>query len=243
MINGLYIKPEYEDPIRIDQIYYIEQAYRISFHGKYSILDKDAQMVLTDFYDWIDRYPIGQILYYDWPMAGSVNIVAGAVIPPIYEDINPIYEDPFCIVKKDGLYGLTDEKGEILLPIQYQFLEHNYDDTLLVQEGGLWGIIDYEGNYIINPLYSSLHHHAFGSGLHLVSITNEQNIDEYGIIDDMGEYIVQPVYDYIGEAYEYDYYYVIYQGERAYLDRDFNFVTEMAGDNFWQPGAWSEKDH
>ena len=84
---------------------------------------------------------------------------------------------------------------------------------------------------------------AFGSGLHLVSKSNEQNIDQYGIIDNMGEYLVQPVYDYIGEAYEYDYYYVIYQGERAYLDRDFNFVTEMAGDNLWQPGAWSEKDH
>jgi hypothetical protein len=59
-------------------------------------------------------------------------------------------------VKKDGLWGLMDNNGSLLLPIKYEMIEDFKNGFARIKYYGKTGLIDIDGHIIIEPLYQNL---------------------------------------------------------------------------------------
>lgn len=85
---------------------------------------------------------------------GFIDIYNRFVIEPVYDgdtDIDGFHQD-VAAVKKDGLYGFINKKGETVIPFEYEEADA-FDDKLLtaVKKDGLWGAVDITGKMVIPP--------------------------------------------------------------------------------------------
>ena len=89
---------------------------------------------------------------------GKVGFKDGCkiIIPAIYESAS-YFHDGYAVVRLNGLSGVIDSKGEMVIPNQYDDITHLFEKYFCVRinVGVDWncGIIDTDGNNIINPSY------------------------------------------------------------------------------------------
>lgn len=78
------------------------------------------------------------------------------IIPAIYESAS-YFHDGHAVVRLNGLSGVIDSKGKIVIPNQYDDITHLFEKYFCVRinVGADWncGIIDIYGNSIIEPSY------------------------------------------------------------------------------------------
>ena len=61
------------------------------------------------------------------------------VIPPKYDDVNEAiktFHDGMVVVKKEGLMGVIDTNGNIILPIEYQTVYYKGEMIFVVNQNG-----------------------------------------------------------------------------------------------------------
>nr|MBR4281261.1 WG repeat-containing protein [Clostridia bacterium] len=69
---------------------------------------------------------------------------------PAYEYIGQYGVEGAVVVKRDGLYGLLDAKGQEVFPCQWRGINYSYHNLLPVSYNGVtWGVIDMEGNTVL----------------------------------------------------------------------------------------------
>jgi len=89
------------------------------------------------------------------------------VLPCEYDDIQDIYgsEDLFWSVKKDNKWGITDLKGTITIPFQYDEINNFYMPVdckiahhgfLKVKKDGKWRVINFNGNPLAPCEYDNI---------------------------------------------------------------------------------------
>lgn len=50
--------------------------------------------------------------------------------------------DGLAHVWQEGQHGFVDEKGDVVIPLQYQFASNFYDGFASVKQNGKWGMIN-----------------------------------------------------------------------------------------------------
>jgi hypothetical protein len=108
---------------------------------------------------------------------GLISMNGKIILPCIYEKINTEYKFNYVIIKQNGLYGLANKQGKMLIKPQYQELEFfraekaNTFFAAKKVEGEYFGIINAK-NAIIQPfIYKDVS--AYNS---FVSTHNTQNV-------------------------------------------------------------------
>ncbi len=108
--------------------------------GKWGFFEAGKQ--LTPFqYDQIDfhryHYP-----FYQNKKAGLLDSLGQEIIPAIYQKIQPFFSDTF-MVKQNNLMGFINSQQEFITPLQYSYIDWQYDDrTFIVSKHLLWGLLD-----------------------------------------------------------------------------------------------------
>ncbi len=89
---------------------------------------------------------------------GLTNIKGDITIQPIYSDLSPASEELYTAANEKG-YGLIDDKGKIIIPLQYQTifdtkqLNKTKETYYQVQKDDKWGLMDKHGKLIIPIQY------------------------------------------------------------------------------------------
>lgn len=132
-----------------------------------------------------------------------------------YETVQPIklknvastlaYEKSILMYKKDGLYGLIDFKGNIIVENKYDTIENLQptEGKFLVAKDGKYGVIDLKGNVLVDLEYDEIISDGYytekdnykKSGF-IVSIKSEDGF-KYGYIDYTGKDILDMKYNQI----------------------------------------------
>ena len=81
-------------------------------------LDKEGTIKLPIIYDEFGRFLLDYLLVKLNGKWGAVNGNLDPLIPPIYEEMEEHYKRR-AIVKKDNLYGVIDQLGNTIIPIQF----------------------------------------------------------------------------------------------------------------------------
>jgi len=240
LVHKLYVPPTYDYPLEISEFDGV--LYRLHCGGRMGLIDNQARLILPVEYDYFREFTNDWICYGKHDLYGLVDGQGNVITEPIYDDFR--LDNDTIVAVKGGLYGCLDLTGRVIVPFSYEYLDILYYDNTIpdwlgewqyeVRQDGLYGVIDEQNRYVIQPQFSSFEVYRLEDGLIKVSVMDEDRIQLYGVIDINGDYVIQPVYNYLAYNWHNKYYYAIYQGQKGYLDVNYTFVTEMAGDTYWQ---------
>ena len=154
---------------------------------------------------------------YSWHDNGIFNRKGEIILPGEYDSIKP-FSQGLTPVRKNGLYGYINTKGETVIDFQYtgaeSFAENGYAkvkmDEHKVKEGEMyvtynegWGLIDLQGNHIIEPNWYDLEFgEKYGTGTEYLDegfvLVEARYGTKYGLVDLNNKVILEPKYSSIG---------------------------------------------
>jgi WG containing repeat len=139
---------------------------------------------------------------------GFRNLKGNWIIPPQYDDAKS-FNTKYFIVNKNQKYGIIDDFGKTILPLEYDFmgllnndkyghLNPYYDDRYSYEKpkdifplkfriGGKYGLMDFKGQVLLPPQYDNVRE--------VKGDTFEVQIGQkWGLVDSKGRIIVHPKY-------------------------------------------------
>ena len=128
---------------------------------------------------------------YVWLLANKDDIGDGDIKYDEIKPVNPIKN--IFAVKKDNKYGLIDNTGNEIVPLQYDHFHYANNELVAVQKGNKWGLIDNAGKEIVPLQYDNFHY----ANNELVAVKKG---NKWGLIDNAGKEIVPLQYDHIGDG-------------------------------------------
>ena len=97
-------------------------------------------------------------------------------------------------VEVNGEWGFTDKNGNIVIDIQYDYVEDFAEGLAAFTENGKeYGYINAQGEVIVEPQYNWADN--FSEGLAVIRVDNT-TISKYGYLDTNGEMTIAAKYDY-----------------------------------------------
>ena len=170
------INPEYTT------IYIPNQAKEVFFcfegDERYRVLDSKGKDIFTEFSS-VSPITISdtslemekQVLCYEENgKLGLIDYDGKKLSGAIYEKVESLKNKPGCLlVKKDGLYGVVDSYGNVVVDIKYNsvksdefcsetegYLRTGYIVTEKTNSGIIYGYIDYNGEMLVEPKYENI---------------------------------------------------------------------------------------
>lgn len=146
---------------------------------------------------------------------GVVDTDDRQILPMEYDYISIDSPNRYRL-KKEGKYGIIDNKGNVIFPYKYSDLG-KFDDrgiTYAENETGKYGYVDENDRVVIDFLY--LRAHNFERNYAEVSMGNGCS----GVIDRSGKFVVPPCYRYV---------YLRYDGVAEVSVRDCDSYRELRG--------------
>ncbi len=131
------------------------------------------------------------------------NLKAQSVQEGKYENIQMF--NGFSRVSENDKFGLLNQKLELIIPIEYDYISNFFDGLVIVKkecqwnedicEGGKAGIIDYTGKIILDPKYHITELTEIEKNEQPIIVFQDQTSKKYGFINRMTLNIVSPIYD------------------------------------------------
>lgn len=139
-LGNVLVQPKY-DEVQDMNFYYDtliskpSALYTVKKNGEIKVIDQNDKVffVPSESYDTVLSVQLLKDRFITKKGGKHGLIYKGkAIIPCIYEDILPHYNNS-CLVRKEGLTGMIDNKGTIKIPLQYQDIEFaGFTDTSVV---------------------------------------------------------------------------------------------------------------
>ena len=214
-------------------------GYGYGYGGKYGILNNIFEEVIKPEYSCIEECGLYYIVSNNTYQKGIVDTHGKIIIPFKYQSIKKasdhlfwVYKtetnkkDSFMSSQADGLYGLADDGGNILIAPKYANVREFENGFACVMSGGLWGAVDSAGKEIIPLLYNSIEQDPLTSFFRISKSLYVR-----------GEYLSKLVFGYVNTAGERvikgmdDSYIIsnpIYQWQEDYVDGS-SFVYHSSG--------------
>lgn len=146
------------------------------------------------------------------------------IVPPKYDEIDPIFFSPLLLTKSNDKYGFLDEYGkEIFPPIFSDVDPDNFTPLFLVKENGKYGFINDKGKIIVEPRFSDI----WGKDMELIKV---KQFDKWGFIDTLGREVIKIQYDTIAEFNEDGIAFAKLNGENIFINKNGKKVKNPAFD-------------
>lgn len=170
------VDPTYE------QIYIPNQAddvfICINSDGSYRIFDSHRKELFKEFSEVTplmiseERLEMEKqvLCYKEGDKYGLIDLSGNILTEAIYEKVESLKNKPGSIlVKKDGLYGVLNSKGESIIPEKYDSIKSDeycsevdgyaktgYIISQKTKTGVIFGYVDYTGKILVKPKYESI---------------------------------------------------------------------------------------
>lgn len=153
-------------------------------------------------------------------------------VEPLYnydKNKNLWYQNNVLKVEKNGLYGIINLSGKLLMECNYDNIESlpETENSIIIKKGEKIGLVDNVGNIIIPVEYKNItaieNNYKYG----YIVVNNE---NKYGIIDYNKKVILEPNYEDIKSIYSSDKYIVKENEEYKIIDKDKNTILDTGFD-------------
>ncbi|BDS10805.1 WG repeat-containing protein [Aureispira anguillae] len=147
---------------------------------------------------------------------GLMDVEGGLVVKPIYNNIGLFEKEGYAIVEEDGLLGVVDTLGTIVIPCKYALMDYIGRGLFSVKVGEVWQVINIkdklildkmagkirflEGNYLSYEELTGLGLAHIDRGVLLPPQFKSFNFLEGGYIVGIDEKEVQTIHDSSGQS-------------------------------------------
>ncbi|MCR5506357.1 MAG: WG repeat-containing protein [bacterium] len=106
---------------------------------------------------------------------------------------NQNVKNEFVRIVRDNKWGIAKKRnGEVILPVEYDYVDNFYEGYAIVKKDGYYGAVDEKFNIVIEPKWKYMK--PFHLGYSVIAGNN----DKAGVIDVNGKIVIAPLYyDYI----------------------------------------------
>lgn len=131
---------------------------------------------------------------------------------------NVWYEEDILRAEQDGLWGLINLDGEVIVAPSYENIEtlKGIENSLIVKKDGLCGLVNNKGTQIIPTEYKEIQN--FGDEYKKGYITVNQN-NQYGLVNYSGEQILENKYEKIYKIYSDKYFVIEESGKQKLINK------------------------
>ncbi len=137
-------------------------------------------------------------------------LVAAAVVAVILLFRGP--SELYPIVDENWKWGFINEKGEVVIEPQYEFVTQFSEGLAAVSVNGKYGFINLKGKMVIQPQYE----HVFLCSEGLVAVLLD---GKWGFIDKKGKMVVTPQYENVSGSFREGLAAVLLDGKWGYIDQ------------------------
>ena len=146
-----------------------------------------------------------------------------------YDDAENVwYEENVLKVQKNGLWGLINTKGEVILEPQFTSIKtiKGIKNSLIVEKDGVVGLVNDRGSKVLETEYLQILRYGqdYKNGYIIVNRENK-----YGLVSAQGEKILEPIYETVENIYNEKYYVVKKEGNTELIDKKGETILK---DNF-----------
>lgn len=184
--------------------------YPIYDNNRWGLIDPSGKVVLEPRFEKVAKYPPWNFAQLPQQAAAALEISVGApvrdsVIPVRfdgksgfatrvgevlalgkYDETDSEFHEGRVFVKSGGRYGFADERGELVVPAQFDEAYPFRSGSAVVRVGKKWGIIDRAGKSVVSPTWDDVDSpSAFYSDWIKVRVGNRS-----GIVDRTGKEIL-----------------------------------------------------
>lgn len=175
--GNLLIAPEYQDVFIPNQSKDIFIAYVDD--ENYKILNEEGEEIFKNFEEitYLETSEATELVleknvlrYKENNMYGLIDLDGNKITEAIYEKVSSLTNKPGNIlVKKDGLYGVLNSKGEEIIPVKYNSITGDdfcleaygyalsgYIVSIKTDTGIMYGYIDYNGKELLKTEYETI---------------------------------------------------------------------------------------
>ena len=175
---------------RFEQVYSIYEGMApVKYDGKWGAINEKGRLVVTAVYDSMSWFEDGYAAVEvggkkDWAYISK----AGQLIIP-NNNVQKSKSNIRLRIKSDNKYGFMDEKGNIVIPTQFEEAYRFNGDVCGVMSNGKAGVINKSGTHIVMPNYENI---TFtGNGKIVIAKMN----GKYALLDLSGKTMVPHIYD------------------------------------------------
>ena len=182
-------------PVEYDVIEHqnYSEEYHVQNKGLKGIISINEAVNVPPLYNSLQVIYLGGQLCYKVEKNHKYGIVGaknGEIIASVYDDMGQAFTEGLLNVKQNDKWGFINEKGDIILPMNYSSVSHFENGLSIVKIGEKKGAIDKTGKVIIQPKYDEI---SIKSGNYFVTRLD----GKYGAVERSGTVVVEPKYDLI----------------------------------------------
>lgn len=124
--------------------------------GKYGILDKNLKTIIPFEYDKIRWYNENKIVVELNKKVGLMDTSSNWILPLEYDDLRYVSDKRIIVAIKNKLYGIMNNKAEIVLRVEYEEITNWGKNTYLVKKNGKYGLFNRSFEEILPAIYDEI---------------------------------------------------------------------------------------
>ena len=113
--------------------------------------------------------------------------------------------DGLLLVKRDGLMGAINARGEVVIPVEWTYVQEPVLDLLVVRKDGMSGVLDMSGAVVLPPLSCrGMHVNEADSTIRIRqgTLDGDERYARSGVFDLTGREIVPCIWGDVGDFSE-----------------------------------------
>lgn len=176
----IIVPPTYENLSSLNHSSQNNMFLVVKLNNKYGIIDTIGKITVPIIYDRLNNCnDCGNNLIKistegKWGQWGLINLTNKIILPIIYSEITPLYNNIIRVktlsINKSELiekYGLIDSEGNFILDTtQDQIEKERYSSYIKYRKNGLEGLLTNEGKPFVAPIYNNIE--RFNNGYAIV---------------------------------------------------------------------------
>ena len=196
-------------PPRYDNLFEGGEKQYIGYElgGKNGLIDLQGKVLTEPLYDSVtvredfDRHG-GLVNAERGDQEWVVSLKDGTQKQVEYKDLSELVDGHMVASNADGKNGLVDAKGDLTIPLKYDWLGTPNDGVVAFREtsGQPCGYLDYQGKVVIAPKFADCQPFGKHGALAKPQPANADDSPKYGVIGHDGQWLTPPTYSSVYDA-------------------------------------------
>ncbi len=159
--GGKYGAYNYDGKMLLDAIYdkidFCDDVFVLKLEEKYSIANQDGDIIITPTYDYIGEFDNGVSTCLRDGKYSIINRMGKTLVDNIvvYDEVKDFYRG-VAVVIYNGKRGLINVRGELVAPLEYDYIFYLYPKLILVWKGDYCGLINCNNEVICDIKYTKI---------------------------------------------------------------------------------------
>lgn len=173
---------------------YEDRAWFVLEDGLYGYIDGQGNVAINAQYEKASSFSGGYATVVLGGKTGVIDREGNLVIACTWDDIGSSADaQDRRYVKKDDRYGMVDQTGKVIIPIEWEKSFSFSNGMAAVCRDGKYGYINEAGDVVVEPRYTLAR--SFADGYAVVGTGKSYGSIKYGLIDKTGKEMIPCQWD------------------------------------------------